>query len=108
MGEKKKKKKKSKGSDDEKKKKKTKDKTEEEDKKEDDMDLKTLTLDGTDDASAMQLAVEGTKQFLVDNPDACPKEILEVVVNQQMASALKSFDKVHIFVRAAITSDFFK
>jgi len=112
--EKKKKKKKSKGSDDEKKKKKTKgkkkkkDKTEEEDKKEDDMDLKTLTLDGTDDASAMQLAVEGTKQFLVDNPDACPKEILEVVVNQQMASALKSFDKVHIFVRAAITSDFFK
>jgi translation initiation factor 5 len=33
---------------------------------------------------------------------------VEVVTNQQMASALKSHDKVQIFLRAAITPMFFK
>ena len=36
------------------------------------------------------------------------KDIVEIVTNQQMASALKSHDKIHIFVRAAITPQFFK
>lgn len=61
-----------------------------------------------DDAGAMDLAVEGTRKFLVENPSASPGVIAEVVVNQQMASALKSHDKVYIFTRAAITADFFK
>jgi len=54
------------------------------------------------------LAVEGTRKYLTENPEASPSEIAEVVVNQQMASALKSHDKVHIFARAAITPDFYK
>jgi len=56
----------------------------------------------------MDLAVDGTRKFMQENPDASPSEIAEVVVNQQMASALKSHDKVHIFTRAAITPDFYK
>jgi translation initiation factor 5 len=35
-------------------------------------------------------------------------EIIEVVTNQQMASALKAHDKIHILIRAAITPQFFK
>mmetsp|Transcript_18176 Transcript_18176/g.24236 ORF Transcript_18176/g.24236 Transcript_18176/m.24236 type:complete len:171 (+) Transcript_18176:1213-1725(+) len=54
------------------------------------------------------LAVEGTKKFLKENPDASVDDIVECVVNQQMASALKSYDKVHIFVQSAITINFFK
>jgi translation initiation factor 5 len=54
------------------------------------------------------LAVEGTRKFLEANPDASVGEIVEMVTNQQMASALKAHDKVHIFARAAITPMFFK
>uniref|UniRef100_A0A6V2MCK3 W2 domain-containing protein n=1 Tax=Ditylum brightwellii TaxID=49249 RepID=A0A6V2MCK3_9STRA len=61
-----------------------------------------------DDGNAMALAVEGTKKFLKENPDASVDDIVECVVNQQMASALKSYDKVHIFVQSAITINFFK
>lgn len=43
-----------------------------------------------------------------ENPDASASDISEVVINEQMASALKSHEKIHIFVRAVITSDFFK
>lgn len=77
---------------------------------EDDGDNESDDLEGgVDDSGAMDLAVEGTRNFMGDNPDASPKEVAEVVVNQQMASALKSHDKVHIFVRAAISpTDFFK
>jgi translation initiation factor 5 len=39
-----------------------------------------------------------------DNADASAGEVAEVVVNQQMASALKSHDKINIFLRAVITS----
>jgi len=61
-----------------------------------------------DDANAMALAVEATKKFLLDNPDASPSAIAEKVVNEQMASGLKSQDRIHIFIRAAFTVDFFK
>ena len=61
-----------------------------------------------DDANAMALAVEATKKFLAENPDATASDIAEKVVNEQMASGLKSQDKIHIFLRAAFTPDFFK
>jgi len=61
-----------------------------------------------DDVSAIEIAVQATKVFLARNPDAPVKEITEVVLNEQMASALKSHDKVHIFAQAALTPDFFK
>mmetsp|Transcript_5084 Transcript_5084/g.14858 ORF Transcript_5084/g.14858 Transcript_5084/m.14858 type:complete len:413 (+) Transcript_5084:47-1285(+) len=63
---------------------------------------------GVDDEGAMLLAVEGTRKFLLDNPDASNDDIVEAVTNQQMASALKSHDKVQILVRAFIDDDFFK
>lgn len=47
-------------------------------------------------------------KFLSLNADASPSAIAEKVVNEQMASGLKSQDKVHIFVRAAFTTDFYK
>merc|ERR1711862_380517 len=72
------------------------------------MDDLSLDEEGTDDISAMLMAVESTKRYLSSNADATPSELLELVVNQQMASALKSFDKIHIFIRAAITSDFWE
>lgn len=56
----------------------------------------------------MELAVEATRKYLIENPNASPKEIFDVVTNQQMASALKSDAKVHIIVRAAFTPHFFK
>lgn len=64
--------------------------------------------EAVDDANAMALAVEATKKFLLDNPDASPSDIAEKVVNEQMASGLKSQDRIHIFIRAAFTIDFFK
>ena len=54
------------------------------------------------------LAIEGTKKFLSENPDASPSDIAEKVVNEQMASGLKSQDKIHIFICAAFTPDFYK
>ena len=54
------------------------------------------------------LSVEATKKFLSENPDASPSTIAEKVVNEQMASGLKSQDKILIFIRAAFTPDFFK
>merc|ERR1712127_1066466 len=61
-----------------------------------------------DDANAMALAVEATKKFLSNNPDASPADIAEKVVNEQMASGLKSQEKIHIFIQATFTPDFFK
>lgn len=55
-----------------------------------------------------ELAIDGTRKYLAENPDASAYDIVEVVTNQQMASALKSHDKIKIFVRAAITPQFFK
>lgn len=56
----------------------------------------------------LDLAVEGTKKFLEANPDCSVNDIIECVTNQQMASALKAHDKIHILIRAAITPMFFK
>jgi translation initiation factor 5 len=64
--------------------------------------------ESVDDANAMALAVEATKKFLSENSDASPSAIAEKVVNEQMASGLKSQDKIHIFISAAFTPDFFK
>ena len=54
------------------------------------------------------LAVQATRKFLQENPDASVNEIMESVTNQQMASALKAHDKIHIFARAALTPQFYK
>jgi len=70
--------------------------------------LDDLSIEVADDADVMKIAVDATKKYLSSHPDASPAELLELVVNQQMASALKSFDKMHIFIRAAITPDFWE
>lgn len=61
-----------------------------------------------DDAGAIQLAVEGVQKYMQDNPNATASQIAEVVVNQQMSSAVKSHEKVHILMRAIITPSFHK
>mmetsp|Transcript_6918 Transcript_6918/g.7554 ORF Transcript_6918/g.7554 Transcript_6918/m.7554 type:complete len:405 (-) Transcript_6918:174-1388(-) len=66
------------------------------------------TEDGVDDVGARLLAIEGIKVFMSENPDANNKQIADMVKNQQMSSALKSYERIHIFMAAAITSDFFK
>jgi len=108
---KKKKDKKEKVSDEKEKKKKKKKKDKLGDEKKDDSlerGMDDLSIEETDDATAMEMAVNETKKYLASNPSAPPSELLELVVNQQMASALKSFDKIHIFIRAAITPDFWE
>jgi translation initiation factor 5 len=54
------------------------------------------------------LAVEGVKNFLKENPSASVKDILDAVKNQQMSSALKSHERIHVFMYSVITADFFK
>ena len=45
---------------------------------------------------------------MLENDSYSNPQLIEFVTNQQMASSLKSFDKIHILVQAAITSNFFK
>uniref|UniRef100_A0A7S3V5E2 W2 domain-containing protein n=1 Tax=Chaetoceros debilis TaxID=122233 RepID=A0A7S3V5E2_9STRA len=71
-------------------------------------DLSVASETGLGDADVMNLAIQGVKSHLKNNPDASAAETAEVVVNQQMASALKSQDKVRIFLRAVLTPAFFK
>jgi translation initiation factor 5 len=52
--------------------------------------------------------VDATKKFWKDNTNFSDAQLIEYVTNQQMASALKSHDKVHIVVQAAFTPNFFK
>jgi translation initiation factor 5 len=54
------------------------------------------------------LAIEGTRKYIDENPEASVNDVIETVTNQQMASALKAHDKIQIFIRAAITPHFFK
>jgi len=63
---------------------------------------------GVDDEGALKLAVEATKKWIRENKGAGASELAEVITNQQMASALKSHDKVHIAVQAMFTPQFFK
>lgn len=65
-------------------------------------------LDHVTDENAMQLAVDALKKFLQENPSASPSSIAEKVVNEQMASGLKSQDKIRIFFKATFTLDFIK
>jgi translation initiation factor 5 len=115
------KKKKDKDSDDEKKKskkdKKKKDKNKKKDKKsssdEDEPeggfdDDSEASEAGVDDVGAMLLAVEGVKNSMKENPDASVADIVELVKNQQMSSALKSHERIHVFMYSFITPDFFK
>lgn len=63
---------------------------------------------GVDDEGALELAVDATQKFMGGNPDCSVQTLVETITNQQMASALKSHDKVHILVRAVFTSAVFK
>jgi translation initiation factor 5 len=61
-----------------------------------------------DDENALNLAVLALRKFLSENPSASPSTVAEKVVNEQMASGLKSQDKIRIFFWAAFTLDFIK
>jgi translation initiation factor 5 len=59
---------------------------------------------GVDDAGALQLAVDATKQWLQERNDGFDiAQLVEFITNQQMASALKSHEKVAILVHAAFS-----
>lgn len=47
-------------------------------------------------------------KWIKENPDAAASDLAEVITNQQMASALKSQDKVNIAVQSMFTPQFFK
>lgn len=74
----------------------------------DDDDDSVDTEAGVDDAGAMLLAVEGVQNSMKENPDATVADIVEFVKNQQMSSALKSHERIHVFMYSVITPDFFK
>jgi translation initiation factor 5 len=69
---------------------------------------------GVDDEGALDLAVDATRKYIAEKggPKAAassPKDLVELVTNQQMASALKAQDKVTILALASITpATFFK
>jgi len=106
----KKKKKKEKKAKKEKKEKKDKeDKSDDDEKKfSDDVGDLSLGSEAVDDAGAIALAVDGVRNFIKGNPNAGAAEVAEVVVNEQMSSALKSHDKVQILIRAVITPSFYQ
>ena len=43
-----------------------------------------------------------------ENPDFDEDDIVELVKNQQMSSALKSHERIHVFLYSVITPNFFK
>jgi hypothetical protein len=61
-----------------------------------------------DDEELLKLAVDATKQFIKESTAFSDKDLVEYVTNQQMASALKSHDKLRILVQAAFSKSFFK
>mmetsp|Transcript_26724 Transcript_26724/g.53294 ORF Transcript_26724/g.53294 Transcript_26724/m.53294 type:complete len:395 (-) Transcript_26724:184-1368(-) len=63
-------------------------------------DMENLSVD---DATLLKESVESTKKFLVDNPNFNVDALVEAIVNEQMASGLKSFDKIHILLNASFT-----
>jgi len=71
-------------------------------------DLSLGSNNDVDDAGAIELAVDGVREFIKANPNAGAAEVAEVVVNQQMSSAVKSHDKVQILIRALITPSFYQ
>jgi translation initiation factor 5 len=74
----------------------------------DDDDKSDASEAGVDDEGALKLAVGATAKFIHENPSFSNEQLVEVVTNQQMASALKSHDKIHILVNAAFTPQCFK
>jgi len=63
---------------------------------------------GVDDAGALKLAVDAVKAFILESEEFSDADLVNLVGNQQRASALKSHDKVRIIVQGAFTEDFFK
>jgi len=60
------------------------------------------------DNAAFDEAVKATRKYVTSNPTSTVAATVEVVKNQQMASALKSYERVQIFMAAVITPEFFK
>jgi len=80
-----------------------------EDELADDIDNLSIASEvGVDDAGAIELAVKGVQDYIKNNPTATATQVAEVVVNQQMSSAVKSHDKIHILIRATITPSFYR
>jgi translation initiation factor 5 len=68
---------------------------------------------GVDDEGALDLAVDATRKYIAEKTPKVaaskPQDLVELVTNQQMASALKAQDKVVILALACITpASFFK
>jgi translation initiation factor 5 len=72
----------------------------------DDDDASAASEAGVDDEGALSLAIDATKKFLSDHGENwTTAELVDMIGNQQMASALKSHDKVHILVRAVFSTN---
>ena len=56
----------------------------------------------------MKLAVDATRDFILGAEEFSDDDLVNYVTNQQMASALKSIDKVRILVQAAFTKQFYE
>lgn len=81
---------------------------EEGDAGDDEEDSSDASPAGVDDAGARTLAVEATRKYMKANPGVSDADLIEFVTNQQMASALKSQDKIYILVHSVLSSQFFK
>jgi len=88
----------------EKKKKKDKDKAKSDDEKSSVDDEEVVEVD---DDSALLLAVNSIRNFMKENPNSTTTDIVDLVVNEQMASGLKSFDKIHIITQSLLTESFY-
>lgn len=74
----------------------------------DDEFVEEVIDESVDDEDALYLAVDEIKKFIKGSDEFSDKDLVEYVTNQQMASALKSHEKIIILVKAAFTKNFFK
>lgn len=63
---------------------------------------------GVDDSAAFDQAVEEVKKYLRENDTTSPADLCDYVSNQQMSFALKAHQKIHMFMHASITPNFYK
>lgn len=61
-----------------------------------------------DDSRVIDLAVSEVQKFMRENISASYDRIAEEVANQQMSFAIRPYQKIHIFIRAAMSPNFYK
>merc|ERR1712037_830315 len=61
-----------------------------------------------DEHRAIDMAVLEIQKFIKENFTASYVRIAEEVANQQMSYAVKAYQRIHIFIRAAISRNFYK